>query len=101
MNTFIEHQIGVMPQKKFDSSKKVSCYWFRNFKEVTIRVHLLTVFYSYYFENADLRAKLLPASFGQTWSADASHFNYFANQTNVGEAEIDAYLQNSAIRQYS
>jgi hypothetical protein len=34
-------------------------------------------------------------------ATDASHLIIFANQTNVGEAEIDAYLQNTSTTRVS
>ena len=43
-----------------------------------------------------VRAQLLPASWNQTQITDASHLVVLAAKTELGETEIDAYLQNSA-----
>ena len=47
-------------------------------------------------ENPEIKAQLLPAAYGQTQITDASHLFVFANQTNVGNTEIDAYLKNTS-----
>jgi nitroreductase len=99
MNTFIEHQNWRYATKKFDSSKKVTAADLELLKEairLSASSYGLQLYKVIIIEDADLRAKLLPASFGQTQVTDASHLIIFANQTNVGEAEIDAYLQNTS-----
>ena len=47
-------------------------------------------------ENPELRAKLQPASWGQTQIVDASHLLVFANVVDVTENEIDNYMANMA-----
>jgi nitroreductase len=47
-------------------------------------------------ENPELRAQLQPAAWGQAQLVDASHVLVFANITNIGDTEIDAYLNNVA-----
>jgi nitroreductase len=39
-----------------------------------------------------LRAKLQPASWGQSQIVDASHLVVFASRTNLGDSDLDAYL---------
>ena len=99
MNTFIEHQNWRYATKKFDSSKKVSTTDLEILKEairLSASSYGLQLYKVIIIEDADLRAKLLPAAFGQTQVIDASHLIIFANQTNIGDAEIDAYLQNAS-----
>jgi len=43
--------------------------------------------------NKDLRAELLPQSWNQKQVVDCSHFVVLAAKTNLGEEEIDAFLQ--------
>jgi nitroreductase len=43
-----------------------------------------------------MRAKLLPASYGQPQIAAASHLVVFASKNNFSEADVDAHLQNVA-----
>lgn len=99
MSTFIEHQNWRYATKKFDSSKKVSASDLELLKEairLSASSYGLQLYKVIIIEDAALRAKLLPAAYGQTQVTDASHLIVFANQTNVGEAEIDAYLQNAS-----
>jgi nitroreductase len=43
-----------------------------------------------------VRAKLLPASYGQAQIADASHLVVFAAKNNFSEADVDAHLEHVA-----
>jgi nitroreductase len=43
-----------------------------------------------------VRAKLIPASYGQEKVSTASHLVVFAAKNNFGEADVDAHLQNVA-----
>ncbi|HEX8270605.1 MAG TPA: NAD(P)H-dependent oxidoreductase [Flavobacterium sp.] len=45
-------------------------------------------------DNPELREKLKPAAFGQSAITDASHLFIFANEVNVGDKQINAYLKN-------
>lgn len=99
MNTFIEHQNWRYATKKFDSSKKVTAADLEILKEairLSASSYGLQLYKVLIIEDAALKAKLLPASFGQTQVVDASHLIVFANQTNVGDTEIDAYLENTS-----
>lgn len=99
MNSFIEHQNWRYATKKFDNTKKVSAADLEILKEairLSASSYGLQLYKVLIIENDELKAKLLPASFGQTQVVDASHLIIFANQTNVGDAEIDAYLENTS-----
>ncbi|HTR43143.1 MAG TPA: NAD(P)H-dependent oxidoreductase [Pseudomonadales bacterium] len=43
-----------------------------------------------------VRAKLLPASYGQKQVVDASHLVVFASKLNFNEADVDAHIQRTA-----
>lgn len=99
MNSFIEHQNWRYATKKFDNTKKVSAADLEILKEairLSASSYGLQLYKVLIIENDELKAKLLPASFGQTQVVDASHLIIFANQTNVGDSEIDAYLENTS-----
>ncbi|WP_180266583.1 nitroreductase family protein, partial [Flavobacterium psychrophilum] len=97
MSTFIENQNWRYATKKFDTTKKVSATDLETLKEA-IRLSTssfgLQLYKVIIVENPEVRAKLQPASWGQTQIVDASHLIIFANQTNIGDAEIDSYLEN-------
>jgi nitroreductase len=99
MKTFIENQNWRYATKKFDATKKVSTEDLETLKEA-IRLssssYGLQLYKILIVENPEIRAQLLPNSWGQSQIVDASHVFVFANQTNIGSAEIDAYLQNTA-----
>ncbi|WP_134345716.1 NAD(P)H-dependent oxidoreductase [Flavobacterium psychrophilum] len=97
MSTFIENQNWRYATKKFDTTKKVSATDLETLKEA-IRLSTssfgLQLYKVIIVENPEVRAKLQPASWGKTQVVDASHLIIFANQTNIGDAEIDSYLEN-------
>ncbi|WP_395046483.1 NAD(P)H-dependent oxidoreductase [Flavobacterium sp.] len=99
MSKFIENQNWRYATKKFDVAKKVSTTDLETLKEA-IRLssssYGLQLYKVIIVENPEIRAKLQPASWGQSQIVDASHLIIFANQTNVGVTEIDSYLQNIA-----
>jgi nitroreductase len=43
-----------------------------------------------------VRAKLLPASYGQAQISDASHLVVFAAKKNFGESDVDAFINHAA-----
>lgn len=97
MSDFIENAKWRYATKKFDTTKKVSN------KDLNILKEAITLSASSYglqpykviiVENQELRAKLQPASWGQTQIVDASHLIVFANIINIGEPEIDDYFKN-------
>ncbi len=99
MSTFIENQKWRYATKKFDATKKISSKDLETLKEA---IQLSTSSYGLQpykvliIENPELRAKLQPASWGQTQIVDASHLLVFANVVDVTENEIDNYMANMA-----
>ena len=97
MSTFIENQNWRYATKKFDATKKVSTTDLETLKEA-IRLssssYGLQLYKVIFVENPEVRAKLQPAAWGQSQIVDASHLIIFANQTHVGETEINSYLEN-------
>lgn len=99
MNTFLENQNWRYATKKFDSTKKISNEDLNYLKEA-IRLSSSSFGLQPYtiiiVENPELRAKLKPASWGQSQIVDASHLIVFASNTEVSSEYIDNYLQNIA-----
>jgi nitroreductase len=99
MNTFLENQNWRYATKKFDATKKISTSDL-NFLKEAIRLSAssygLQLYKVLIIENPEIREKLQPAAWGQSQIVDASHVIVFANQTNVGNTEIDAYLHNAS-----
>ena len=99
MSNFITDQKWRYATKKFDASKKIAASDLETLKEA---IQLSTSSYGlqpykiFIIENAELRAKLQPAAWGQSQIVDASHVIVFANIVNFGDAEIDAYINNLA-----
>ena len=97
MDTFIENQNWRYATKKFDNTKKISSEDLETLKEA-IRLssssYGLQPYKVIIIEDKTLREKLQPVSWGQSQIVDASQVIVFANETNVGNAEIDVYLQN-------
>ena len=97
MSKFIENQNWRYATKKFDATKKVSETDLEILKEA-IRLssssYGLQLYKIIIVENPEIREKLQPASWGQTQIVDASHLIIFANQTNIGETEINSYIEN-------
>lgn len=97
MSNFIQDANWRYATKKFDATKKVSAEDLATLKEA-IRLssssYGLQPYKVLIIENPELRAQLQPVSWGQTQIVDASHLIVFANVTNIGETEIDAYFKN-------
>lgn len=97
MSNFNENAKWRYATKKFDSTKKVSKEDLNTLKEA-IRLSAssfgLQLYKVFIVENTELRAKLQPASWGQTQIVDASHLIVFANQTTVTDADVDGYMKN-------
>lgn len=97
MSNFIQDANWRYATKKFDATKKVSAEDLATLKEA-IRLssssYGLQPYKVLIIENPELRAQLQPVSCGQTQIVDASHLIVFANVTNIGETEIDAYFKN-------
>jgi nitroreductase len=99
MSTFLDKQNWRYATKKFDAAKKISESDL-NFLKEAVRLSAssygLQLYKVLVIESPELKAQLLPAAYGQTQITDASHLFVFASQTNVGDAEIDAYLKNAS-----
>jgi nitroreductase len=99
MSNFIKNANWRYATKKFDATKKVSDADLQTLKEairLSASSYGLQPYQVILVENLELRAQLQPAAWGQTQIVDASHLLVFANVTNIGDAEIDAYLNNVA-----
>ncbi len=97
MIQFIQDAQWRYATKKFDATKKVSASDLETLKEA-IRLssssYGLQPYKVFIIENPELRAQLQPACWGQSQIVDASQVIVFANITNIGAAEIDAYFEN-------
>jgi nitroreductase len=97
MSNFNENAKWRYATKKFDTTKKVSESDLNTLKEA-IRLSAssfgLQLYKVIIVENTEVRAKLQPASWGQTQIVDASHLIVFANQTTVTDADVDSYIKN-------
>lgn len=97
MSNFIQHQNWRYATKKFDVTKKISTEDLNLLKEA-IRLssssYGLQPYKVLIIENADLREKLKPFAWGQSQITDASQLIVFANEINIGDAEIDTYINN-------
>jgi len=99
MSNFIKNANWRYATKKFDATKKVSDADLQTLKEairLSASSYGLQPYQVILVENPELRAQLQPAAWGQAQIIDASHVLVFANVTNIGDAEIDAYLNNMA-----
>ena len=96
MSNFIKNANWRYATKKYDASKKVSEQDLATLKEairLSASSYGLQPYKVLIIETPELRAKLQPAAWGQSQVVDASHFFVFANITNFGETEIDAYFK--------
>ncbi len=95
MSNFLNNQNWRYATKKFDATKKVSAEDLNTLKEA-IRLssssYGLQPYKVIIVENPELRAQLQPAAWGQSQIVDASHLFIFANDTNIGDEAIDAFL---------
>ena len=99
MNTFIENQNWRYATKKFDATKKVSETDFETLKQavrLSASSYGLQPYQVLIIENPELRAKLQPASWGQSQIVEASHLLVFANIVDINESHIDSYMLNMA-----
>jgi nitroreductase len=100
MSTFLEHQNWRYATKKFDVTKKISTEDLNTLKEA-IRLSTSSFGLQPYkviiVENPELRAQLQQAAWGQSQIVESSHLFIFANQINIGDAEVDAYVKNTSI----
>jgi nitroreductase len=99
MNTFLENQNWRYATKKFDATKKIPAH------DLDILMEAIRLSSSSYglqpykiliVENADLRAKIQKAAWGQSQVVDASHLLVFANQTDISDTQIDDFIENTS-----
>lgn len=98
MNTFLENQNWRYATKKFDATKKISTEELNILKEairLSTSSYGLQLYKVIIVENPALRSQLQLAGYGQNQITEASHLLVFANQTIVGDEDIDAYLKNA------
>lgn len=99
MSNFIENQKWRYATKKFDTEKKISAADLETLKEaiqLSTSSYGLQLYKVFIVENTEIRAKLQPASWGQSQIVDASHLLVFANIVDVQNQHIDEYIQNIA-----
>ncbi|HLP63894.1 NAD(P)H-dependent oxidoreductase [Flavobacterium sp.] len=97
MTQFIKDANWRYATKKFDASKKVSAEDLETLKEairLSASSYGLQPYKVFIIENPELRAQLQPASWGQSQIVDASQVIVFANMTQFGDDEINAYFDN-------
>ena len=97
MSQFIKNANWRYATKKFDATKKVSEADLTVLKDairLSASSYGLQPYKVLLIENPEIRAQLQPFSWGQSQIVDASHLLVFANITNIGETEIDAYFDN-------
>lgn len=98
-HNFIENQNWRYATKKFDATKKISNEDLTFLKEairLSASSYGLQLYKIFIIENLEVRAKLQPASWGQSQIVDASHLFVFAYNTDVQDIHIDEYLANIA-----
>lgn len=99
MNNFNENANWRYATKKFDATKKIKAEDLEFLKEsiqLSASSYGLQPYKVLIIENPEIRAKLQPASWGQTQIVDAAYVIVFANELNVGNDQIDAYVKNIA-----
>ena len=97
MSNFIKNANWRYATKKFDTTKKVSDEDLETLKEairLSASSYGLQPYKVLIIDNPELKAQLQPAAWGQSQIVDASQLLIFANITNFGDTEIDAYIKN-------
>lgn len=97
MSTTLENLNWRYATKKFDATRKIADKDLATIKEavrLSASSYGLQPYKILIIESPELRAELQPAAWGQTQIVDASHLIIFANQTNFGDAEIEAFGKN-------
>ncbi len=85
--------------KKFDSAKKIPADTWAALEESLVLTPSSFGAQPWKFlvvNTPELRAKLVPVSWGQTQVVDASHLVVFAFKQNLDEAHIDRYIASAA-----
>ena len=97
MSNFIKNQKWRYATKKFDASKKVSAEDLEILKDaiqLSSSSYGLQPYKVFIIDNPEVRTQLQPLAWNQSPITDASHVFVFANNTNFGNSEIDAYIEN-------
>ncbi|WP_300488197.1 NAD(P)H-dependent oxidoreductase [Flavobacterium sp.] len=97
MSNLIETLKWRYATKKFDATKKISNEDLDTLKEairLSASSYGLQPYKVLIIENPEVRAKLQPVSWGQSQIVEASHLLVFANMTDFGAEQIDAFLNN-------
>ena len=97
MSTTLENLNWRYATKKFDATRKIADKDLATIKEavrLSASSYGLQPYKILIIESPELRAELQPAAWGQTQIVDASHLIIFANLTNFGDAEIEAFGKN-------
>jgi nitroreductase len=96
---YIENLKWRYATKKFDSSKKISTENLGKLKEaiqLSVSSYGLQLYKVLIVENAALREKLKPASWGQDQITEASHLVVFCNYTDIKDKHVDDFLNMTA-----
>lgn len=99
MSQFIENAKWRYATKKFDTTKKISNENLEILKEaiqLSASSFGLQPYKVIIVDNPEIRAQLVPASWGQPQIVDASHLIVFASNVKVFDEDIDAYINNTA-----
>ena len=97
MSNFIENANWRYATKKYDTTKKVSVEDLEILKKaisLTATSYGLEPYKILIIENPQVRQQLVPASWGQSQVADASHLLVFASVIDFGNEQMDAYFKN-------
>lgn len=99
MNSYLKSLNWRYATKKYNPDKKVSAGDLQTLKEA-VRLSVSSMGLQPYriliIEDPEVRQKLKPAASNQNGITEASHLFVFANEVNVGDKEVDAYVNNIA-----
>lgn len=85
--------------KQFDPNRKISAQDWATLEDALLLTPSSGGLQPWKFivvTDPSVRAKLLPASYGQAQITDASHLVVFAGKKNFGEADVDAHIAHLA-----
>lgn len=85
--------------KQFDPNRKISAQDWSALEETLLLTPSSGGLQPWKFivvTDPDVRAKLLPASYGQAQITEASHLVVFASKKNFSEADVDAFIKHTA-----
>lgn len=85
--------------KQFDATRKISSEDWSALEEALVLSPSsagLQPWAFFVINDPEVRAKLLPASYGQAQVTDASHLVVFTSRTNFGPEDVDAHIEHTA-----